>query len=231
MLSEHASLWSPYIDCVSCCHRIPVCNDHQVHPPGSLQGKATRQPVRLAACASDAMVAGSAAGSPEAGSPQQAICIHARQLALDSCACLHSSATRGDQPLAECQPLWSTPTVVKETTDALPGSESQVALSLVQPLGQAAGSSVGQGKSGSIRDWPDRSSAAGRGPQAVTAWVLLGICITATRRNPCPTCGRQPGVCASAQVALAAQGSDEAVSGGHLGSAGHAGSTAVGKHC
>lgn len=47
--------------------------------------------------------------------------------------------------------------MAKETTDALPGSESQVALSLVQPLGQAAGSSVGQGKGGRGRDWPDCS--------------------------------------------------------------------------
>lgn len=33
----------------------------------------------------------------------------------------------------------------KETTDDRPGNESQVALSLVQPLGQAAESSAGQG--------------------------------------------------------------------------------------
>ena len=40
----------------------------------------------------------------------------------------------------------ATPTVEKVTTDVRPGRELQVALSLVQPLGQAAGSSAAWGK-------------------------------------------------------------------------------------
>lgn len=93
MLSEHASLWSPYIDCVSCCYRIPIRNDHQVHPPRSLQGRTGRQLVRWGTMA-------------EGEKPtKQAFCIHAQQLALSSCACVQSFATKYHQPLAEGQPL------------------------------------------------------------------------------------------------------------------------------